>query len=145
MRKLFVAVGCGAALLLAACSAEPARIVLGRDWNPTKQVVYDTASVFHVNAPVILQMYNGGEFGVDSVLMTVYRGSSASPAQKVFSRVVRVKTSESSLILKGRSAAPLTARGLIGASEAGVYTIEFSVNGSVQTSRQVELTRAQEK
>lgn len=133
------------ALSLQSCLQEPAQIVLGRDWNSSKKVVYDTASSFHVNDPILLQMYNGDVFGVDSVKMTVYRGSSTSLSDTVYTRVVPVKPSESSLILKGHGSTPLTARGLVGASAAGSYTIEFSVQGTPQTRKQIELTRSLEK
>jgi len=142
----FVLIAASAFLVLLGCSSEPAHIVLGKDWNPDKQVVYDTASSFHVNAPIMLQMYNGGEFGTDSIQLTVYQGTVADPSSKVYSRFIKVKPSESSLILKGRGgAAPLTARGLVGASAAGVYTLEFTLEGVVRASRQIDMTRSQEK
>lgn len=136
----------GLLALWVACSQEPPHIELGRDWNATQKVVADTSSTFHVNDPILIQLYNGQSFGHSLVQLKIYRGATADSSALLYQRDVSVKPSESSLVIRGaHGAAPLTARGLLRSGRAGVYTIEFELQGKVVASKQLELTRAQGK
>lgn len=142
-----ICIACVALLSLVGCESEPAHIEFGRDWNPNKEVVLDTSSTFHVNDPIMAQLYNGEAFGVDQVTLTVYQGGLASRGKQVYSRQIKVKASESAVILKGGGGAAqqLTARGLVGASAAGTYTFEFTSQGKVIAAKELQLTRSQDK
>ncbi len=146
-RLLSLGFVCASVLSLLACQSEPAHIEFGRDWNPNKEVVLDTSSTFHVNDPILAQLYNGEAFGVDQVTLTVYQGGLASRGNQVYTRQIKVKASESAVILKGGGGAAqqLTARGLVGASAAGTYTFEFTSQGKVIAAKELQLTRSQEK
>lgn len=144
MSKIGLWVSCVVAsmLMIGCLSEEPAHIEFGKDFNGYQNKVMDTTSAFKLNDPFMLQLYNGKEFGVDSVDMVLKEGSVSGAT--LLERKVRVKSNSRDLVIRGTQNDPLTARGFLRTSKVGDYTLIFSLNGQMIAQKQLSLHNSKE-
>lgn len=123
---------------------EPAHIELGKDYNGYASRIMDTTSSFKLNDPFTAQLYNGKEFGVDSVRMIVSAGSLTSKGPILSDRMIRVKSNSRDLIIRGTQNDPLSARGFLKTSKVGKYVIEFRLGSQTLAQKELSLHNSKE-
>lgn len=123
---------------------EPAHIELGKAFNGYANRVMDTTSSFKLNDPFMAQLYNGKEFGVDSVRMIVSAGSLTNKGPILSDRMVRVKSNSRDLIIRGTQNDPLSARGFLKTSKVGNYVIEFKLGQQTLAQKELSLHSSKE-
>ena len=119
-------------LLFSACSVEEPSVVCGREWNPGTQVVADTASEFALNDPLIVQFR-----------IAFYEGTLAAKGKKIWDREVPVNEKLGSYTLQGKSKSGglMTVRELARQKHPGTVVVEFSTDGRVLASKELNITK----
>jgi len=124
---------------------DPAKLELGRDYNGTTHHVMDVTQSFKLNDPLVLQLDNGKNFGVDSVEMRLYTGTKAAhSASPTFAQKFRVKPTDRNLIVRGPVTNPIIARNFLKTNEIGSYFLEFTNGTQVITDAELSLHNSKE-
>lgn len=140
---LFACAAFFCAAIFSGCAAEDAGVVCGREWNPSRQVVADTASEFALNDQLIVQFRYGKNFDFDKLTTTVYRGTLAKRGEKIWDREVGVTEKMGAYTLVGRASRGgyMNARELARVHETGPVVFEFSANGKVLAAKEINLVQ----
>lgn len=130
-------------LLFSACSVEEPSVVCGREWNPGTQVVADTASEFALNDPLIVQFRYGKNFDFTKLTIAFYEGTLAAKGKKIWDREVAVNEKLGSYTLQGKSKSGglMTVRELARQKHPGTVVVEFSTEGRVLASKELNITK----
>jgi len=122
------------ALTFFACNPteyEP-RIVLGREYNATAQVVADTTSKFRLNDVVVVQMDNGNKpFHAEKVELRIYQGETDRILFR-YSILVKNIDAKATLTMPNlRKKIPTP----------GIYRVAFAIGDSIMLERNMELMK----
>lgn len=123
------------------CSTEDPHIVCGREWNQAHQVVADTGAEFAMNDQLFVQFRYGKNFDFPKLVTTVYRGTLTNRGEKIWDREVGVTEKMGAYTLVGRASRGgyMNARELARVHEPGPVVFEFSANGKVLASKEINL------
>jgi hypothetical protein len=126
------------AMALVACNTvetEP-KVILGREWNTTAEVVADTVSQFKAKDRIVIQMDNGKPFPAQEVELRVYQHETN---RILFKRASPVKSNQSKLSLN--IAHPITAAEILRTPTPGAYRIAFAIGDSIIAEKKLELVK----
>ena len=143
MKKSLLLLLLALGLFMGACSTEEPSVVCGRDWNPTAQVVADTASEFALNDQLIVQFRYGKNFDFTKMNIAFFEGTLASKGKKIWDRDVDVNEKLGAYTLQGKSkhGGLMTARELTRQKNPGSVVVEFSTDGRVLAAKELTLTK----
>ncbi|NLB62879.1 MAG: hypothetical protein GX801_02055 [Fibrobacter sp.] len=111
--------------LLLSCSIHDAGVVVGKAYDSSKKTVIDTASSFHLNDPIFLQVFNGSTaFETDTITLNIYRFHSPESKKLINSRPLVPGKKATDVVMRGPESNPLTARKLLRTGQAGDYLLE---------------------
>lgn len=125
------------------CSTEEPTIVCGRDWNAGSMVVADTTSEFDLADQMVVQFKYGKNFDFTSLKVTFYEGSTAQKGAEIWSRDVNVTEKMGVYTLQGKSkhGGMILAREMCKHRKPGLVMIEFSTNGRVLATKDIQLVK----
>jgi hypothetical protein len=125
-------------IVLFACNAaetEP-KVILGKEWNQTAEVVADTASQYKAKDRIVIQMDNGKPFPSQEIELRVYQHETN---RILFKRASPVKSNQSKLSLN--IVHPITAGEILRTSTPGAYRIAFAIGDSIIAEKRLELVK----
>ena len=135
----------GVVIFLCGClSGEPARLELGHDFDGYTKRVIDTASSFKINDQFAMQLFNGAKFEVDSVKVSLFKGTAEAKIVLVFSQKIPVNPNGTDLVVRGPSSNPLSVRGFLRTSTPGSYYLEFSSADRIIAGKTIQLHNSKE-
>jgi len=135
----------GVVFLLAGCLGdEPARIEIGHDYDGYTKRVIDTTSSFKINEPLAMQLFNGTKFGVDSVKVSLFKGTADAKTTLVFSDKIPVNAASTDLVIRGQRSNPLSVRGFLHTNAPGSYYLEFSSTDRIIAGKNIQLHNSKE-
>lgn len=141
--KKYLLILVAAFALLAGCSSEEPSIVCGRDWNAGAMVVADTTSEFDLADQMVVQFKYGKSFDFKILKVTFYEGSAASKGKEIWSHETHVSEKADKYTLQGKSkhGGMMLAREMCKQRKPGTILIEFSADGKVLASKDINLVK----
>jgi hypothetical protein len=125
-------------IVLFACNSvetDP-KVVLGKEWNQTAEIVADTTSQFRASDRIVIQMDNGKPFPSQEVELRVYQHESN---RLLFKHASPVKSNQSKLSLN--IVHPIEASKILRTSTPGPYRIAFAIGDSIIAEKKLELVK----